>query len=461
MPRKKNPLPKTARAFFRSRGHNHRQERVIRNFHAWLCKETLTLSDLVPEHIEAYLRQPVRRVIRKSSRKSLYTRLKPYLLWLHEQKHLRFEPEGLGRRKLGIPNPASAFVDTLRPVLKPATCHEYGCHLRAFHAWMDRESLSLHDIARDQAVKWLQHLVRHGLSPATRCHHIFHVRAYFEWLCENKVISADPGELLRLSDIPKKPDYLPRPFPPHVDRTLKRRFNESDDIHLKALLLMRCTGLRIGELIRLVPHCLETDHLDNAFLKVPLGKLNNERLVPLDASTRELLENLRSRCPRNAYFLLVSDKCRSSLQNRLANALKNAARDLDTHGRVTTHRLRHTYATELLNAGMTLYGIMRLLGHRSIHMTMRYAALSQDTVARDYQAAMTKVETRYDIASSPSTDTDPDRLLRDVIAWLRKHHAANPETKRATDAIIKRIHRIRQDIPSVAADIGRSKAEYS
>ena len=251
-------------------------------------------------------------------------------------------------KKLPIPEPAATFIKTLRPVLKPLSCHEYICHLRGFHRWLKRNHFSLGDIRRDHMNQWLQYLVHRRLAPATRCHHIFHVRAYLVWLFEKRLIAANPGDLLRPSDIPKKPDYLPRPFPPEVDRILKRRFSKSSSVCHKALLLMRCTGLRIGELIRLVPLCLEKDHLDNAFLKVPLGKLHNERLVPLDRVTRRLLEALQSQCPDHADFLLLPKYARATLQNRLARTLKNAASDLDTHGRVTTHRLRHTYATELL-----------------------------------------------------------------------------------------------------------------
>ena len=98
---------------------------------------------------------------------------------------------------------------------------------------------------------------------------------------------------------------------------------------------------------------------------------------------------------------------------------------------------------------MSLYGIMRLLGHRNISMTMRYAALTQNTVARDYHAALTKIESKYALPQSSKTKADPDRQLRDVIAWIRKHLQATAASKRTSDAIIKRIHRIRKDISNI------------
>jgi integrase len=61
----------------------------------------------------------------------------------------------------------------------------------------------------------------------------------------------------------------------------------SDSIYHQGLLLMRLTGLRIGELCSLERNCIRRDHLNNCFLKVPLGKLNTERLVPMDAYSAE------------------------------------------------------------------------------------------------------------------------------------------------------------------------------
>ncbi|RPI98126.1 MAG: hypothetical protein EHM32_00145, partial [Spirochaetales bacterium] len=413
MPRKNTHTSKTAIAFFESPSCDKRRKRAVRSFHAWLRRKRIPLAKLSCEHIEAYLRRPVRREIKKSSRKRLYSDLKPYLQWLNAEKRLSFTPKGK-RTPLPVPRPAMDFIDTLRPVKKRATCLEYSCRLRAFHRWLSSENLSLCDIDRNHIERWLQHLSSRGLSVTTRRHTIFNLKVYLEWLFEKEFIDADPRELLRSTDMPKKPQYLPRPFPPEADKELQKRLAAGDDIHRKALLLMRKTGLRIGELLRLTPNCLEKDHLDNAFLKVPLGKLDNERLVPLDEDTRILLESLQRQCPKDAEFLLLPDRSRSSLQTTLYKTLKNIAKDLDTHGPAVSHRLRHTYATELINAGMNPIGIMRLLGHNCIQMTMRYAALTQITVARDYHAALAKIESRYQPSLQTVKEPDPERMLLDT-----------------------------------------------
>src|SRR6267154_321421 len=60
----------------------------------------------------------------------------------------------------------------------------------------------------------------------------------------------------------------------------------------------------------------------------------------------------------------------------------------------TPHQLRHTYATSLINAGMSLQALMALLGHVSTEMTLRYAALAAPTIRAAYEQAMGKARTR-------------------------------------------------------------------
>src|SRR5207237_4466404 len=86
---------------------------------------------------------------------------------------------------------------------------------------------------------------------------------------------------------------LPRPLTAAADRELQRRLAAADEPGAWALLLMRRTGLRIGELRSLEYHCIRADE-QHPLLKVPLGKLNSERLVPLAPDTVELIRRLQS-----------------------------------------------------------------------------------------------------------------------------------------------------------------------
>ena len=299
----RTPLPKLAVRFLRLRG-NRRYSMEVRRFHGWLYHNYVTLAELTPAHIEAFLRKPIGIELRADSRAELLRRLEPYLLWLHERVRLRFRIERPTNRPLAIPTSATAFMDTLRPVLKRSTCDGYVGSLRDFHAWLAAMQLDIDRFDRSVAGGWLKALADRGLAPSTRVGRIIEVRRYLTWLSERGDLAACPYDPLRIEDLPKIPSYLPRPFPVDADRELQHRLLDTGTLG-QALFLMRRTGVRIGELVRFEPRCLERDLRGNAFIKVPLGKLDNERLVPLGDEALQVAEALQRQCPKGAEFLIL------------------------------------------------------------------------------------------------------------------------------------------------------------
>jgi site-specific recombinase XerD len=349
-----------------------------------------------------------------------------------------------------LPDSAKRFVDSLRSALKATTCYGYLGDLRDLHAWLDAQGFVLETLDRDATERWLKSLADRGLAPTTRNARILHARSYLWWLAERGDLAAHPGDLLRATDLPKLPSYLPRPFPVEADHELQRRFRQAGTLSAQALFLMRRSGVRIGELARLEPRCLDEDPRGHVFLKVPLGKLDNERLVPLDDETRQLAELLQARCPTDAPFLLEPHLARSTVIGHLGDVLKDSAQGLDIPGPVVSHRLRHTYATELLNAGVSIIAVMKLLGHRSLRMTMRYAAITQQTVTEEFYAASARTAARYDLPASPSATTegvpDIDRALLDVIYALRSLAGDDPSRRPLADRLNSRLYKLRHDI---------------
>jgi site-specific recombinase XerD len=439
-------LPQPARRFL-AHPENKLHEPVVRNLHDWLERCGISLAQLTPIVLNHFLQRPIATTIAKTSREDRHRRLEPYLKWLYEQGLVSLRLDRRVRKPSAIPDCAKEFIDTLRPVLKKNTCAGYVVDLRDLHAWLDARKIALHDVDRRAAERWLGSLADRGLAPVTRNYRILHARAYLRWLAERGDFDRNPDELLRAEDLPKIPSYLPRPFPPEVDIELQRRFRSNDNVYGQALFLMRRSGMRIGELVRLEPRCLDEDLRENVFIKVPLGKLDNERLVPLDSEAREVAEHLLRLCPDHATFLIEPNLGRDTVIKKLRETLADAAKGLDIPGPVVSHRLRHTYATQLLNAGMSLVGVMKLLGHRSLRMTMRYAAVTQETVVNDYFKAMSKISARYEIPKhalerSLADSPDPDRMLRDVISYLRNAAPADPNASR----LITRIHKLRYEI---------------
>jgi hypothetical protein len=140
-----------------------------------------------------------------------------------------------------------------------------------------------------------------------------------------------------------------------------------------------------------------------SWLKVPLGKLDTERMVPLDDETVALIDRIvatrtpgrplpHPRTGRPAEFLFTHHGRRLS-QSALRAELSRAAA-IAGIGHVTPHVLRHTYATALINAGVSLQALMALLGHVSAEMSLRYARLFDATVRAEYERALDLAKTR-------------------------------------------------------------------
>ena len=127
--------------------------------------------------------------------------------------------------------------------------------------------------------------------------------------------------------------------------------------------------------------------------------------------------------------------------------LFRSAAGLEIDGKVTTHRLRHTYATTLMNAGVSLPVIMKLLGHRDYRMTLRYTNITLETVGREYRAALSQLETRYRLALTAAEPKrlEPGEALGDIIRWLQRR-AADAEQRKTSQALVKRLRRIRGEL---------------
>ena len=210
---------------------------------------------------------------------------------------------------------------------------------------------------------------------------------------------APPRRLVFRSDIPKIPRALPRYLTPDLDRRLTRALEDCPDrLSADALLLQRATGLRIGELVDLELDCVHEIDSQGAWLKVPLGKLNTERMVPLDEQTVTLIDRIvahrspgrplpHPRTGRPTEFLLTHHGKRVTVY-KLREVMARVTQDAGLP-HTTPHQLRHTYATALVNAGVSLQSLMALLGHSSAEMSLRYGRLFDATVKAEYERALT------------------------------------------------------------------------
>ena len=223
---------------------------------------------------------------------------------------------------------------------------------------------------------------------------------------------APTRKLIFRTDHPRKPRPLPRYVPVDADRRLTTALEASDyRLAADALLLARAVGLRIGELLDLELDCVHEIPGHGAWLKVPLGKLDTERMVPLDDETVSLIDRIcatrsvgkplpHPRTGRPTQFLFTHHGRRLS-QTTVRKELARSAQAAGI-GHVTPHQLRHTYATALVNAGVSLQALMALLGHVSAEMSLRYAHLFDSTIRTEYERALDLAKGRIGAMPTPT-----------------------------------------------------------
>lgn len=439
---------------------------TIHHFTRFLAQFKINIAELESRHITEFDEDLERHLLAISSRQVHLKNLNLYLRWLEREGQVpagtakdlfpKYREDLVFRKQSSLPAVANEFMKILETVNKKYTVDGYRSCLRGFYHCHYKTKKPPHEISREDVEHYMIYLKDRKIGTNQRAGRLMQVRRYIYWLHDRGKLKTNPDQLISTSDFPRREEQLPKPFPLEIDLEIQKRLKNSSDIDKLGILLMRRTGLRIGELRNLTLDCLEEDLYGNHFLKVPLGKLNNERVIPLDPETVELttrIKSLHSLQPEKdtATKYLISGKYgRRRTQTHMAMVFADVTRGLSISGRANLHRLRHTFATTLLSAGMSLTGIKKLLGHRDIRMTLGYAAVTQESLRNEYFTALTKIENRYEVTSyklkTPDLKQGVNRGFYDLAASIRKFvkEHGDPDSQK-TSRLLYRLNTLRHD----------------
>jgi integrase len=227
------------------------------------------------------------------------------------------------------------------------------------------------------------------------------VRSFFDRIIEWSWADAPARTPMFAIDVPIADDPLPRFLDDAQAARLMAAATHASPLDRLVVELLARTGMRASEVCDLAADAVEI--LSGAhWLRVPLGKLRNDRYVPLHPKLVELL----TAWPAGRVFLIEVDG-RPINRRRVGRIVNRVAKAAGLEG-VHPHRLRHTLATQAINRGMRLEAIAALLGHRSLRMTMTYARIANTTVADEYATAQASVDALYD----ETDESDELRQLR-------------------------------------------------
>jgi site-specific recombinase XerD len=261
------------------------------------------------------------------------------------------------------------------------------CTLRRFVLWLD---VPVEEATNKKILQYIDVLLSEKLQPKTINSHLDSIRGFYEYLRDVENLSIpNPvrrGYALRLS----------RPLPRYLrDEEVDKLFKVVRKPRDRAIfmLMLRC-GLRVEEVSDLT---IEAMDLKRRKITVEQGKGGKGRVVYISNDALDtLVQYLRVRPWSRAKKLFLVEKGPYSgkpisvrgIQKRIEYYARKARM------KVSSHQLRHTMATQLLNADADLVTIQDLLGHSRIKTTQRYCKVSNLKVQRDYFKAMEVVMER-------------------------------------------------------------------
>ena len=236
------------------------------------------------------------------------------------------------------------------------------------------------------------------------------VRNFFERIIEWGWEDAPARVPVFSGDFPIKDEPLPRFLDDPAAAKLLRATRADDDPFVRlAVEFLARTGMRKGEFLDLTVDAVV--QIGSAYwLRVPVGKLHNDRYIPLHPQLKVLLDDwLATRPAELRSNLMFVDHGRRIPVSRVDAAVAKVAAAAEI-GHASPHQLRHTLATQAINRGMSLEAIAALLGHRSLRMTMVYARIADRTVANEYFAVSEKVEALYGQPKALAADAEGSEM---------------------------------------------------
>jgi site-specific recombinase XerD len=247
-------------------------------------------------------------------------------------------------------------VESLTTSLGDASLRDYLATIRRFLDYLGAnypEVRRLEQLRRDPHILgWLAQLRSHTppLAKITLVNRVIRLHRLLEDLAWTEQLPAR-AHLLTADDVPRRDHYLPRSLTPNHDESIQQELLRRNDLTSNVLLLLRHTGMRIGECADLSINCLRPLGQDQWVIHVPLGKLKTERWVPVDSFVCQVINRLRLLRSQDASetgnsFLLARPHGREMLIRRLRAALQEVAAAAGINTRIVPHQFRHTYASD-------------------------------------------------------------------------------------------------------------------
>ena len=274
------------------------------------------------------------------------------------------------------------FLDHLRVEreLTPATVEAYGRDLAGFAQFAAGRTISRADaVSAIDVLDFLVHLNERKLSARSQARRLVALRQLFRFLKGERIVTVDPTGDIDLPRFGRKlPDFLAVEEVDHLlaapDRSTPRGARDAAMIET-----LYATGLRVSELVKLRMRDLNFD----AGYLMTMGKGRKQRLVPIGeaalASIKSYVETIRAvfTGPRAVDTLFLTHHGRAMTRQGFWKLLGRYAVAAGIRKRISPHKLRHSFATHMVERGADLRAVQAMLGHADIGTTEIYTHVSR------------------------------------------------------------------------------------
>ena len=318
------------------------------------------------------------------------------------------------------------YLEQIGCVLRPGSVNNADLALRSFAAYLVEAAPEVTSIAQvtrrhvEDYKPWLA--ARPGqnkdrVTTATLAHRLGTLRMFFVRIDEWGWDQAPPRVPMFPGDLPRQDHPLPKALDDAAAAKLLRAAQAEPRLLVRVTIevLLR-TGLRVSEFTALSADAVV--QIGAApWLHVPVGKLHEDRYLPLHPHLVVLIEQYRTAHVPAEHPLLLPRENGRALDRHTVTRFINKAGTAAGLAHIHPHQLRHTLATQAINRGMSLEAIAAMLGHRSMDMTLRYAKIANRTVADEYFAVTDQVDALY-----AKTEPLPADAIGPKMARLRREH---------------------------------------
>ena len=264
------------------------------------------------------------------------------------------------------------------------TLKAYHDDLAQFNQFLEQELLNLRTFEYKDARNYLSYLYSNNLKRTTVSRKISTLRTFYEfWMTQDTSVNNPFIQLVH----PKKEQYLPQFF---YEEEMEALFNTVSNNAKKGLRdrvvieLLYATGIRVSELVNIKVMDLD---MNLPGVKV-LGKGNKERFVPFGEfcrqSIEQYLEKFKPLKVKSHPYLIVNMKGDPITERGIRYLLNDVVKRTAGVTEIHPHKLRHTFATHLLNQGADLRTVQSLLGHVNLSTTGKYTHVSNQQLRKVY-----------------------------------------------------------------------------